>query len=105
MNILDLKCKREHIYAITKKGAQDLIIQVILYWQKECHARSAEKDLLSLIFGTRVMNLRCVATLNGFLRMQTDAYFSIFNDLTAIIQPLFLSFLNYAQLLQNATLT
>ena len=76
-----------------------------MYGQKECHARSAEKDLLSLIFGTRVMNLRRVATLNGFLRMQTDAYFSIFSDLTAIIQPLFLSFLNYAQLLQNATLT
>ena len=91
-----MKCKREHIYAIKKKGAQDLIIQVILYGQKECHARSAEKDLLSLIFGTRVMNLRRVATLNGFLRMQTDAYFSIFNDLTAIIQ---------AQLVQNATLT
>ena len=70
-----------------------------------CHAQSAEKDLLSLIFGTHVMNLRRVATLNGFLRMQTDAYFSIFNDLTTIIQPLFLSFLNYAQLLQNATLT
>ena len=76
-----------------------------MYGQKECHARSAEKDLLSLIFGTRVMNLRRVATLNGFLRMQTDAYFSIVNDLTAIIQPLFLSFLNYAQLLQNAGLT
>ena len=67
-------------------------------------AQSAEKDLLSLIFGTRVMNLWRVATLNGFLRMQTDAYFSIFNDMTPIIQ-LFLSFLHYAQLLHNATLT
>lgn len=43
-----------------------------LYGQKECHARSAEKDLLSLIFGTRVKNLRLVATLAGFLRVQTD---------------------------------
>ena len=77
-----------------KKGAQDLIIYVILYVQSECRDMIGRKR--PIVFDFR--NLWHVATLNAFLCVQTHAYFlksslqntpRIFNDLADIIHLLF----------------